>query len=116
MVECGGLEIREVVLPSDTNQRLTAHSTTLKWGVLGGFGSVLCNRMCNSKNFVQQDFCGNFPDKSRRFSRRVIALPGLPRHENSKSLGDRPVGIQPLPALFFVGKDLPVLRVGRSGQ
>jgi hypothetical protein len=30
--------------------------------------------MCNSKNFVQQNFCGKFPEKSWRFSRRVIAL------------------------------------------
>jgi hypothetical protein len=29
--------------------------------------------MCNSKNFVQQNFCGEFPEKSWRFSRRVIA-------------------------------------------
>ena len=48
MVECDGLEIREVVLPSDTNQQFTLHSTTSFWGILGGFGSKMCNRMCNS--------------------------------------------------------------------
>ena len=55
MVETGGLEIRQVVPPPDTNQQLTLHSTTSNWGVLGGVGSVLCNRMCNDKNFVQQN-------------------------------------------------------------
>src|SRR5215469_1617645 len=54
VVECDGLEIRQVVHPSDTNQRLRLHSTTSFWGVLGGFGREMCNRMCNSKNFVQQ--------------------------------------------------------------
>jgi hypothetical protein len=48
VVECDGLEIREVVLPSDTNQQFTLHSTTSFWGILGGFGSKMCNRMCNS--------------------------------------------------------------------
>src|SRR6516225_7401828 len=58
VVETGGLEIRQVVHPSDTNQRLRLHSTTSFWGVLGGFGRKMCNRMCNSKNFVQQqEFC-----------------------------------------------------------
>jgi len=57
--------------------------------------------MCNSKNFVQQDFCGNFPEKSRRFSRRVIALSVYRVMKIQKSLGDRLVGIQALPAPFF---------------
>jgi hypothetical protein len=48
VVECDGLEIRQVVLPPDTNQQLTAQSITQIWGVLGGFGSKMCNRMCNS--------------------------------------------------------------------
>jgi hypothetical protein len=54
VVECGGLENRQAVLPRTTNQQLTVHSTTWKWGVLGGFGTLLCNRMCNSQNFVPQ--------------------------------------------------------------
>ena len=56
MVECGGLEIRWVVLPSDTNQQLTVRGTTYKWGILGDVGSLLCNKMCNAQNFVQQNF------------------------------------------------------------
>jgi hypothetical protein len=48
LAEGGGLEIRQVVRPSDTNQQLTAQSITQTWGVLGGFGSKMCNRMCNS--------------------------------------------------------------------
>ena len=56
MVETGGLEICWTVLLPDTNQELTVHSTTSKWGDLGGLGNDLCNRMCNVQNFVQQDF------------------------------------------------------------
>ena len=48
LAEGGGLKIRQVVRPSDTNQQLTAQSITQIWGVLGGFGSKMCNRMCNS--------------------------------------------------------------------
>ena len=54
VVECGGLEIRWSVRPLDTNQELSQHWTASFRGVLGGFVTDLCNRMCNSQEVVQQ--------------------------------------------------------------
>jgi hypothetical protein len=43
-------------------------------GVLGGLGNDLCDRMCNAKNFAQQDFA-------------------LPRYDSQRSPGGPPTGL-----------------------
>jgi hypothetical protein len=54
LAEGGGLEIRQVVRSSDTNQQLTAQSITQIWGVLGGFGSKMCNSVMRIPDHADQ--------------------------------------------------------------
>src|SRR5271157_2549960 len=88
VVECGGLEIRQVVRPSDTNQQLTAQSITQIWGVLGGFGSKMCNRMCNSVFRIVQECLSNI----HRHSESKIAVIRVARQADSISVEVRDQG------------------------